>query len=253
MDLWDVTKVALRRWYLAVPLLLVTVAGAGWVGVTVGPEYQATGHVAVIPPEVQRAWEVGQLTQVSPWNEEALAHAAQIRLEGKRLRDELAGAGYRGDWSVQVTGRMPVVSLEVVAPTAEQATATLRRLQQVIDEVVRERQAAYGITAQEQIRTVRYDDGESVDASASRQRRVIVAVLGAGLTMTVGLVLAFDALAGRRRSRREQRDGRSAAPTGPSRAHGTWPAGPAAAGPETPAGQPNGRQPDDTSVRAGPA
>ena len=124
MDLWDLTKVMFRRWYLTAPMVLATIVATFWITTTTGPDYEASGHVAVIPPEVQRVAEAGEMLRVSPWNEEALAHAAQIRLEAKRLQEDLQEQGYHGEWSVEVSGRLPVVSIAVVAPTAEQAVVS---------------------------------------------------------------------------------------------------------------------------------
>jgi capsular polysaccharide biosynthesis protein len=202
MDFWDLVKLMWRRWYVTVPMLLVTALAAGWIVVTVGPEYQATGYVTVVPPAVQRQPESGQTTQVNPWNEEALADAASIRLQGKTLRDEMAAAGYEAKWSVEITGRLPVINMEVVAPTAEQAIDTMHALQEVVEQEVAERQSEYNVSDGEHFTTVRYDQGESVETTASRLRRTLVAVVAAGLIFTVAAVAAFDAVARWRRSRR---------------------------------------------------
>lgn len=204
MDLWDLTRVMFRRWYLTAPMVLATIVATFWITTATGPDYEASGHVAVIPPEVQRVAEAGEMLRVSPWNEEALAHAAQIRLEAKVLQDDLQEQGYHGEWSVQVSGRIPVVSIAVVAPTAEQAVDTLHRLQAVVDDEVRIRQEEYAVPVEEQIRTVRYDTGESVDTSASGLRRALVAALGAGAILTIAVVTAFDAVARVRQRRRDQ-------------------------------------------------
>ena len=50
MDFWDITKLLVRRWMVAVPLLLLS---AGITGVTVSqvkPDYVATAYVQLVPP-----------------------------------------------------------------------------------------------------------------------------------------------------------------------------------------------------------
>ncbi|MGH3680160.1 MAG: hypothetical protein ACRDT2_07900, partial [Natronosporangium sp.] len=219
MDFWDVAKLMWRRWYLTAPMLLLTAFAAGWIVVTVGPEYQATGYVAVVPPNVQRAPEVGQPSQVNPWNEEALAHAASIRLTGRQVADELATAGFAGEWTVEVNGQLPVLAVEVVAPTADQALDTMHELQAVVEEEVAARQAEHELLPGELITTVTYDQAESVDTTASRQRRALVAVVGAGLILTTGVVIAVDALI---RWRRRHRPPAAVAPA-PARAQAPAP------------------------------
>ena len=51
---------------------------------------------------------------------------------------------------------------------------------------------------EEQITTVPYDGGESVEAVTGKVKRAIMVVCAAGLILTTGLVVAVDALARRR-------------------------------------------------------
>lgn len=132
MDFWDVAKLIWRHWYVSAPMLLITAAAATWVGYNVGPDYQATGHVAVLPPVVHREG-TGQLVRVNPWSEESLADAAAIRLQGKPLKDEFLAAGAKAEWTVEVTGRLPVIRLEVVTDTPEHAREAIRKLLDVVD------------------------------------------------------------------------------------------------------------------------
>lgn len=204
MDLWDLTRVLFRRWYLTLPLIVATVAAAVWIVQVRGPDYEATGHVAVLPPTVQRFAAPGETTvRVSPWTQQALAQAARIRLEGGRLHDTLAREGYAGEWTVEVTGEVPVLSLVVIAPSAQSALATLHRLQDEIDREVRSLQESYGVPPEERIQSVRYEAGESVSTSASSLRRAVVAAVAAGLVLTVAVVVSLDGLFRRRRRRRE--------------------------------------------------
>jgi capsular polysaccharide biosynthesis protein len=183
-----------------VPALLLTAIAAFWTSFNVEPDYQVTGHIAVVGPAVQRAEGDAALTPVNPWSAEALADAATIRLQGKPLADTLAAEGYSGGWSAFVTGRLPVIRLEVIAPRPEQAQATMERLREVVDEEVRTRQEEYNVAAEEQISTVPYDGGETVEPVTGKVKRALIVVVGAGLVMTTGAVVAFDAIARRRRA-----------------------------------------------------
>jgi hypothetical protein len=204
MDFWDLVKVMWRRWYVTAPMLLLTAAAASWMITTIGPEYQATGYVTVLPPQMQRQAEAGQVSLVNPWNQEALADAARIRLEGKRLHDELAAEGRSAEWAVEITGLLPVIGIEVVAGTPQEALDTMHLLQGVVEEEVQARQAELGLNEGELYTTERYDEGESVETTGSRLRRALVAVLGAGLILTTGTVVAFDAVLRWRQNRTGQ-------------------------------------------------
>jgi capsular polysaccharide biosynthesis protein len=204
MDFWDVAKLIWRRWYVAIPLLLLTIAGAVWTSATVAPDYRVTGHIAVVGPAIQRADTGAEVTRVNPWSSEALADAAAIRLQGQALADAMSAEGYRGEWSALVTGRLPVIRVEVVAERPEQAQATMQRLRDAIEQEVRSRQAEYNVVREEQISTVSYDGGETVEPVTGKVKRALIVVVAAGLILTVGIVVAFDAIARRRRARTDE-------------------------------------------------
>lgn len=255
MDFWDVAKLMWRRWAVTVPALLITVAATVWVAVTVEPDYQVTGHIAVVGPSIQRSAGGETVTRVNPWSSEALADAAAIRLQGKALADQLAAEGFGGSWEAGVTGRLPVIRVEVVAERPEYAQATLERLRAIIDDEVAGLQAQHNVPPEEQITTVSYDGGESVEAVTGKVKRAIMVVCAAGLILTTGLVVAVDALARRRQAK-------VAAPTGgpTPRFDGARPryqfGGPAAAsgaaapssGSAPMAGRSNGHDSEPTSV-----
>lgn len=248
MDIWDVARLMWRRWLVTVPMLLLTALAVGGVWASASPDYRATGHVAVVGPSVQRLGSQGELRQVNPWSSEALADAAVIRLQGRTLAEELAAEGFTGEWSVQVTGRLPVIRLEVVADRLERAQATLQRLREAIVQEVQERQAESTVTSEQQIATVSYDGGESIERVTTPLKRALVVVTGAGLIATVGVVVAFDAWTRRTR--------RASEPTpvtpAPSRLNGDS-AGHGGSGdkPEPGAAPDSGPSPDGGGARAG--
>ena len=94
MDLWDVAKLMVRRWYVALPMLVLTVIGASMTVVTVQPDYTATTNVSILPPT--KADEAGSGTgqTVNPWDASSLTVATLTHLNSKRLHDELKAAGY---------------------------------------------------------------------------------------------------------------------------------------------------------------
>lgn len=199
MDFWDVLKLMARRWLLVLPLLLLTIGATAWTGMTVKPDYKATGHVTVLPPSVRTEQPAdGKKQTVNPWTEEALAEAVIIRLQRKDLHDSLADEGYRGEWEVSADGLQPVVTIEVIAPSVAAARSTTRRLIEVVDHEVQIRQERYGLPAGEAITTETLDDGDTVEAVTSKLKRALVVVAGIGLIVTVMVVVGVDAILRRR-------------------------------------------------------
>lgn len=201
MDFWDMAKLTWRRWYVTLPLLLLTAAAVAMTFQSVDPDYRSTDYIAVLPPVVERSSDE-EVTRVNPWSEESLADAAAIRLMGKQVADDFEAAGYDAEWTVEVTGRLPVIRVEVVAPTAEQATAAMEDLLSAVEEEVQGRQASYDIPEGEQITTVRYDEGEILETVTSKLKRALVVVAAIGLILTMAAVVSVDAFARRREAKR---------------------------------------------------
>jgi hypothetical protein len=209
MDLWDVTKLLARRWYVSVPLLLVTFASALWIGVTTDPDYKDTSHVTLLPPTVRRDPQAGTTQNVNPWTVDTLIAAVITRLNSKAQHDTLEAEGLSGVWEVDTDLQFrELVNIEVTARTESQARATTARLQQIATDEVAKQQDRYNLKPGEEITTIPFDTGENVTPSRSRVIRALIVVVGVGGILTVAFVIAFDAFA-RWRSRQRTSTGRA--------------------------------------------
>src|SRR5687768_16861294 len=113
MDLWDVTKLLARRWLISVPLLLVTLSSALWVGLTTDPDYKDTSHVTLLPPTVRRDPQAGTAQSVNPWTVETLIAAVITRLNSKAQHDALEAEGLSPIWEIGTDLRFhELVSIE---------------------------------------------------------------------------------------------------------------------------------------------
>lgn len=201
MDFWDVAKLMWRRWYATVPMLLVTALATGWTTLNVAPDYEVTSHFAMVRPQTPVAEDEDEGRTTNPWTSETLAEAASIRLRGRPLAEQLEAEGHDASWSLSVTGGQPWLRLEVIAKSPTEARTTGARLHEIIEEEMQSRQDEYHIPRDEQISSMQFDDGETVEAITRSRRQAVLGVLGAGLLATMGLVLMVDAIA-RYRARR---------------------------------------------------
>lgn len=208
MDLWDVTKLLARRWFVTVPLLFVTFSAALWIGLTTDPDYKATSHVTLLPPTVRRDPQAGTAQNVNPWTVETLTAAVLTRLNSKAQHDALEAEGLSPIWETDTDLRFhELISIEVTAHSEDQARATTRRLQEIATEEVARQQERYNLKQGEDITTIPFDTGENVEPSRSKIVRALVVVVGVGGILTVATVIALDALL-RLRSRRRTASGR---------------------------------------------
>src|SRR5262245_15466373 len=74
MDLWDVIKIMGRRWYVALPMLLIAAVGGAYTVAKTDPDYVATTSMILLPP-VQRADAPTRSATVNPWDQYSLTIA----------------------------------------------------------------------------------------------------------------------------------------------------------------------------------
>jgi hypothetical protein len=200
VDFWDITKVMFRRWYVAVPLLLASIAGTGYTAVAVKPDYALTAYIQLIPPVASTEAEAN--TQRNPWlllGLEALTQAADYATLDQTFLDDLQAKGESTNFSIEVGTPAGGATIEVVGATAAQAVQTTAAILQQFDQTVQSLQAQYNVKQADMITTHRLDRGENLKQRGGRVKRAVVVVGGVGLLLTAGLTIAFDAILRRRR------------------------------------------------------
>jgi len=204
VDFWDLTKVLLKRWYFALPLLLVSMGGVLATSETVKPDYSAAGHVQLIPgahpPEDPKVPRVH-----NPWDElgfGALGTAVIIKVEDAQVAKDLVAAGLTDSFTVTIEYGTSFFSIEAVGSTAQQATGTVQRLMKIIEAAVIAEQARFNVSAQDMITTLPLDKGDKVTVVSSKVKRVLLVAAGVGFLLTAGITIGLDALLRRRARRR---------------------------------------------------
>ncbi|MFC3501977.1 hypothetical protein ACFOOK_13520 [Micromonospora krabiensis] len=200
MDLWDLTKVLARRWYVALPLLLASVVAAVFVSINVRPDYRAQGYLQMLPP--QRTESKGPR---NPWLDlgiGSLGDAAIVKVTDNTELGRLADRGLSDNVLVNFPRESPLLGIEVVGNSPEQATATVREIIRLLNAEIVAKQEQYGLAPADMITTLTLNDGALPEVVTSKVKRVIVVAGGIGLLITVGGTVAVDALLRRRQRRR---------------------------------------------------
>jgi hypothetical protein len=218
VDFWDLTKLLVRRWAVALPMLLLSAAMCVYVVNQVRPNYIATAYVQLILPMPKFA-EPGQAPPEhrNPWLEagpEAIGNAARVTVMDQTVSDELKAVGYSESFTVEMESRSSMVSVEVVGASPHQARATADQLVGRFNESVAELQEGYGVPSSDLISSRRLDLGANVKESDASAKRALVAVAAAGILLTVLVTVAVDAWLRRRSRRRGAVE--SATPTSPA-------------------------------------
>lgn len=205
MDLWDLTKVLFRRWYVAVPILLVSVVGVLLLTQSTRPDYSAVGYLQMIPPANSSRGNTNPDTVHNPWTDlgiNSLAQAAIITVQDHKAIEDLVRQGYTENVILTVDDRSPLLRIEAVGNSAGQATGTVQQLMRLLDEQIQDQQSKYGVAKADMITTLVLDDGSNVTVVTTKVKRLVIFALGLGLLLTAASTIGVDALLGRRARRR---------------------------------------------------
>jgi hypothetical protein len=215
MDLWDLTRLLFRRWYFALPILLVSALVAVLVARSVEPDYRATGNAVMIPAPGDpgdaeaRAQNKPINRPKNPWGDlgfNALGQAAILNVMRQETLAQFERAGLSASITVQMDIRSPIFIIEAVGKTPEQATGTVREVIKQLTSEVAAQQASYGVMPQDTITTRTLTDGSDVETVTSKVKRVLVVIVGLGVLLTMGGTIGIDVLLRFLRNRRRPGD-----------------------------------------------
>jgi hypothetical protein len=206
VDLWDLTKLLLRRWYFAVPMLLFSVVMVFVAAKTVDPDYSAKGYLQMIPAPGSREPENpnARPRPRNPWIDlgyEALGNAALLKVTDKAGLERLVKAGLSDDVTVIMSEDSPLFEIEAIGSSPAQATATVQEIIKRLNENVAESQRVWGVYPEDTITTYTVDDGRNVEVVTTKMKRILIVAAGLGVLLTAATTIGLDALL-RRRGRR---------------------------------------------------
>src|SRR6266540_1154950 len=171
MDLWDLTRLLFRRWYIALPILLTSVLIAAFAGKSVAPDYRATGNIVFIPPRGTQSTTTTTTTRPkNPWLDlgfNALGNAAILKVVDKKTLESLKSAGLSDSITVLMNERSPMLSIEATADTPDRATKTVRQVIKLLANEIETQQKQFNVTSDDLITTLTLNDGADVQTVTS--------------------------------------------------------------------------------------
>lgn len=200
MDVWRITVAALRRWYVLVPLLALTVLGMLAVGRGIKPEYDATGTVMIVPGRSVPAIP-------NPYGAVDDANAAVgIVLNSPESRSEITSRGLSPNYQVAPQSRSTIMNFSVRADSPKVAVETGEAVFGLAEQELNSRQAAAGIPpgARYRIDVLQPSSLSAVVKQGKTRNIAVVGILGAGLSLVIAVF--FDDIAGLVRTRRRRKE-----------------------------------------------
>ncbi|MBV6509245.1 MAG: hypothetical protein JJLCMIEE_02314 [Acidimicrobiales bacterium] len=227
MDLFGVIKVVWRRWYVALPLLVLTVVATLVSAATVAPDYAAEGSVLLVSPLPETAettdttlatdeadpFGTGDTTAetspadpasenpllVVPGGVTSTAQALQLAMTSSDFRQEVDAAGFYSDYEIEVESRSPIINFYVTGSDAELVVETLDHLVGTANDKLAEVQLEAGATENALITSqlLAMDSEAAPDYGSRTKMAIVVAVIG--LVVTVGVPVAMEGISQMRR------------------------------------------------------
>lgn len=201
MDIWEIFKLVGRRWYLGVPMLVLTIVATGWALTTIKPDYSSEGTIILVPPADKTPLSNSELTSTNTWvelGEDVMAQAVTISVQTKDTRDQIGKDGFITTYTVTSTDRSNLITIDATGPTPGLAQGTVQRVQRQIANEVEQKQAVFHPKAGRSITTQVLDNGDTVNTVSSKVKRAAVIIIGVGLLLTVAVTIVGDLLLKRR-------------------------------------------------------
>ncbi|MFF0816098.1 hypothetical protein ACFYVR_13240 [Rhodococcus sp. NPDC003318] len=211
MDLFDVARACIRRWYIFLPLMLVT----AWFGYTaytnVKPVYYASTTIGLAPPSVRTQPPNGEDARrnalVDTGGAPLLANLLAMGLMEPTVSAQVTAAGGDAGYTAKVfslpppLGQLPLVTIESQLADPAQVTKTLEVVAAQGQSTLQALQQSAGVPADEMVSTfVVQPPGPPVQAMPSRTRSALsILIAGAGLSTLVTVLL--DVALSRRRAK----------------------------------------------------
>jgi hypothetical protein len=205
MDVWSLTRAALRRWYVLLPALLITALLTSSAGNSAAPEYETTGAALMVPPAV--AADV-----VNPYSSSSGPEVLRTIVSGSAVRGRLAAQGLESGYELTITSRTPIFNITVRSEDRQRALGTGAAVIEALRQELTSAQADFGVPPSAMATVQVIDAPDTVTSVGSGAVRIKAVVALLGVIGSVALAVTFDDLLLLVRRRRQSfRAGRASA------------------------------------------
>jgi len=215
LDLFDVVRSCFRRWYIALPLLLLV----GWYSystyIEVKPVYYSNTVIGFTPPStridtVPEGMGVPRNGLLDVGGASLIANMTALGLRQPAVVDRVAAAGGVPDYISKmfpVPATMPELPLVMIESTAPDPTAASKTLELVVaqsGDTLRSLQQQAGVPDDQMVTPFVVSPPSTPLAATPSRTRATLTIFAAGAGLTVLFTVVVDLLLTRRRSRRQE-------------------------------------------------
>lgn len=198
MDLLAVLRIAVRRWYVLMPLLVLAVTG-GWAGSRqVQPTYKIDGVLPMAAPYLDSEEAASQLSRNSFLDLITTGAVMGALGESGDIRNAVEEEG--GDPGYEIVHEDGIVKVAVSTDTPERALATYRLIAEALDARLDVLQADAAVPAAFRVSVSDALQPRQAEESLGSRQRVLIASVALGVILSIAVAVFTDYLLARRRS-----------------------------------------------------
>jgi hypothetical protein len=214
VDLFDVVRSCFRRWYVLLPLLVITAWYSHQVYAAVKPVYYSQAVIGLAPP----SFRVDQAAAGQPVPRNGLldvggapllANMSALALRQPAVVDRVVAAGGLANYSAKLfpvpetSPPIPLVMIEDAAPDPAEATKTLELVTNEMTASLESIQKQARVPAEMMVDSFVVSPPSPPIAAMPTRTRSTIAIFVAGLGLSVMFTVLVDVLLVRRRKRIE--------------------------------------------------
>ena len=213
MNLAEIWRIILKRWYIAVPMLLVAVALTGGVYQAIPVQYESTSMISLLASQQATKGTVTLPGTENPFSnfDSSLNDTADFLTRRVNSSDDalqLAAQGVTGKYSETLAASQgPFILLTVQAPTSADAQAEMSTLINYTSQALEALQQEENVPAVDMIRSDVIVPGSEATAQTKTRLQDTLGAGAGGLALAILVTLAVNSVLESRR-RRGRRPGR---------------------------------------------
>ncbi|HSN43414.1 MAG TPA: hypothetical protein VLR88_05090, partial [Propionibacteriaceae bacterium] len=192
MDFWAITVAVLRRWFVVLPILILTGVGAVLLGGGVAPEYRVQASWIVVPGST-----VSDPTTDAPnpyGNISAAAIALESVLNSPQTEQQVEKLGLPTSFQVSTQSRTTILEFSVRADSPEIGIRTADALLSLASEELKTRQTGAGVQTEVQYTMATLAAPAVVAVVDNGRLRVQAIVAAVGIVAALVMAVLVDDL-----------------------------------------------------------
>lgn len=198
MDVWGLTVAAMRRWYVLIPLLVVSLAFAYVIGSGSDSqsEHEVDGAVVLLAPP-----SVPVPTGANPYAGSSAAQLLTIQATSSATREAFREEGLSDDYRIFYESRSPVISLTVSAGSEQLALDTGEGVVAYLRTTLADSQEELGVDEPDRVTLGVVDAPDVVNPVEAGAMRLTAVIGVLGIVLSFAIAVFVDAVFTRRKSR----------------------------------------------------